>query len=139
MILYRPVGLHELHLIANSDYRAFPPRRIDQPFFYPVIEREYARQIARDWNTKDEVSGFAGFVTQFSVSDAFAARYPIQTVGTRVHQELWVPAADLLEFNSQIVGKIQVVDAYAGAAFEGGIDPVTKLPIPSPSEEPNSE
>jgi hypothetical protein len=52
--LYRPVGQKELELIAASDYKAFPPRLPDQPIFYPVIALEYAEQIARDWNTRDE-------------------------------------------------------------------------------------
>ena len=63
MILYRPVGLQELRLIADADYRAFPPRLPEQPIFYPVLNIEYARQIARDWNTKS--SSFVGFVTRF--------------------------------------------------------------------------
>ena len=47
---YRPVGPHELALIAASGYRAFPPRLPEQPIFYPVVSQEYATQIARDWN-----------------------------------------------------------------------------------------
>jgi len=35
MILYRPVGLKELELIAASNYSAFPPRLPEQPIFYP--------------------------------------------------------------------------------------------------------
>jgi hypothetical protein len=132
VILYRPVGLQELHLIAGSGFRAFPPRLPEQPFFYPVLERDYAQQIARDWNTKDEGSGFAGFVTQFEIPDATASQYPIQTVGARQHRELWVPAGDLLEFNLRIVGGIQVIDAYTGPGFSGTIDPVSKLPMPGP-------
>lgn len=133
MILYRPVGLQELHLISGSGFRAFPPRRPDQPFFYPVLEREYAQQIARDWNTKDEGSGFAGFVTRFEVPDSVAGQYPIQTVGAREHRELWVPAGDLLQFNLRIAGEIQVIDAYTGPDFKGTIHPVSKLPVPVPS------
>jgi hypothetical protein len=130
VILYRPVGLHELHLISGSRFRAFPPRRADQPIFYPVLERAYAQQIARDWNAKDEGSGFAGFVTQFEVPDDIAGRYPVQTVGAREHRELWIPAGDLLEFNLRIAGGIHVVDAYTGPGFRGTIDPVSKLPVP---------
>ena len=52
MMLYRPVGLHELKLIAEAEYKAFPPRLPEQPIFYPVLNFEYAEQIARDWNTK---------------------------------------------------------------------------------------
>jgi hypothetical protein len=50
MVLYRPVGPKELALIAASDYTAFPPRLAEQPIFYPVLNFEYAEQIARDWN-----------------------------------------------------------------------------------------
>ncbi len=52
--LYRPVGRKELELIRNSGFRVFPSRLPSQPFFYPVVNEEYAVQIARDWNTKDE-------------------------------------------------------------------------------------
>src|SRR5712691_11101960 len=52
--LYRPVGQKEMDLIAESNYRRFPPRLPQQPIFYPVLNEEYATQIARDWNTKDD-------------------------------------------------------------------------------------
>lgn len=44
-----------------------PPRLEHQPIFYPVTNEEYAIQIARDWNTGDEASGFVGYVTRFEV------------------------------------------------------------------------
>ena len=65
--LFRPVGVKELELIAESGYLGFPPRLYFQPIFYPVLNEEYATQIARDWNTKDEASGYAGYVTRFEV------------------------------------------------------------------------
>ena len=65
--LYRPVGQGELDLIAENGYRAFPPRLPEQPIFYPVLNREYAEQIARAWNTRDERAGFVGYVTEFDV------------------------------------------------------------------------
>lgn len=68
-MLYRPVGLHELALIWDSGMREFPPRLPQQPIFYPVANLEYATQIARDWNTKD--NSFAGYVTKFAVADSF--------------------------------------------------------------------
>jgi len=55
--LFRPVGQKELDLIAESGYRAFPPRLDWQPIFYPVLKEDYATFIAREWNTKDEASG----------------------------------------------------------------------------------
>src|SRR5438132_5852887 len=93
-ILYRPVGPNELELIAATGYREFPPRLPEQPIFYPVLNEEYARQIARDWNVK--ASG-AGYVTRFAIRAGFAARYPAKTVGSSVHKELWIPAEELAE------------------------------------------
>ena len=67
--LYRPVGLKELELIADSGWRAFPPRLSWQPIFYPVLNEEYASQIASEWNTKDAFSGYCGIVTTFEIPD----------------------------------------------------------------------
>ncbi len=69
------VGLHELALIWDSGMREVPPRLPHQPIFYPVTNAEYARQIARDWNTRDEKSGFAGFVTEFAVDSRYVAKF----------------------------------------------------------------
>jgi len=98
-ILYRPVGPKELKLIAASGYREFPPRLPEQPIFYPVLNEEYARQIARDWNVP--ASG-AGYVVRFAVRKSFAERYPVKTVGASVHKELWIPAQELPELNRNI-------------------------------------
>jgi hypothetical protein len=129
MLLYRPVGEAELRLVAASGFRAFPTRLSHQPIFYPVLDRVYAVQIARDWNTKDEASGFAGWVTEFEIDDAFAQRYPIRVAGAREHRELWVPAEDLDEFNRHIAGEILVTAVFAGANYTGTIHPATHLPV----------
>jgi hypothetical protein len=129
MILFRPVGLKELELIANAGFSSFPPRLPEQPIFYPVLNVGYARAIARDWNTVDERSGFVGFVTMFEVDDTYLVRFPVQVVGGRDAQELWVPAEELDEFNRHIVGKISVVESYIGPSFEGSVDPETHLPL----------
>src|SRR4051812_35221250 len=55
-ILFRPVGQNELKLIEESGSKAFPPRLPEQPIFYPVLNEEYATQIARDWNAKYNAS-----------------------------------------------------------------------------------
>jgi len=107
--LYRPVGPKELELIEASGSRAFPPRLPDQPIFYPVLNEEYATQIARDWNVK--ASG-AGFVTRFQVDAAFVKRYRAETVGGSAHKELWIPAEELAEFNRHIVGPIEVIAEF---------------------------
>ena len=111
MILYRPVGEQELALIAESGYTAFPPRLPEQPIFYPVLNQQYAAEIASKWNTRDPTSGFKGYVTRFEVDDSFLARYQVQTVGRSYHQEYWIPAEDLAEFNRHIAGKIEVIQA----------------------------
>jgi hypothetical protein len=59
MILWRPVGLHEMALIFDAEMKRFPPRLPDQPIFYPVLVEDYANQIAGSWNTKDPP--FAGY------------------------------------------------------------------------------
>ncbi|CAN5564414.1 hypothetical protein BH09PLA1_BH09PLA1_28220 [soil metagenome] len=129
MILYRPVGLKELELVAASGWREFPPRLSWQPIFYPVLSHEYARKICADWNAKQAESGRAGFVTRFAVDDAFASRYPVQEVGGRACRELWVPAEELAEFNRHIVGSIVVIESIYGEGFEGEVDEASKLPV----------
>lgn len=106
--LYRPTGKNELDLIKASGFTIFPPRLPEQPIFYPVLNEEYAIQIARDWNAKyneDKV----GYVTKFEVRKDFLDKYEIKVVGGSNHQEYWIPAEDLEEFNRNIVGKIEVI------------------------------
>lgn len=85
--LYRPVGPKEMARIRESGFRAFPPRLPEQPIFYPVTNEQYAVQITRDWNSKSVLNGNVGFVTRFAVRAAFLARYKVEQVGGRVHQE----------------------------------------------------
>ena len=110
-ILFRPVGVEELDLIRASGFTAFPSRLPEQPIFYPVLNEDYAKQIARDWNAKRNASK-VGYVTRFAVRTKFLQRYEIQTVGGVVHQEFWIPAEELAEFNQNIVGDIEVVAEY---------------------------
>jgi RNA:NAD 2''-phosphotransferase len=107
--LYRPVGPEELKLIEESGWKSFPPRLPDQPIFYPVTNEPYAIQIARDWNVK--ASG-SGFVTRFDVDSDYLQKFPTQTVGGSQHTEFWVPAEDLAEFNSNIIGLIEITQRF---------------------------
>jgi hypothetical protein len=117
--LFRPVGLYELGLVWDSGMRAFPPRLPQQPIFYPVVNVEYATQIARDWNTKDESSGFAGYVSRFAVLTSCLAGFEPHTVGGSSHVEYWIPAEQLPAFNASIRGVINVEAAYFGDGFKG--------------------
>ena len=107
--LYRPVGEKELVLIKQSGYKQFPPRLPEQPIFYPVLNQEYAVEIARDWNAVDNN---IGYVTKFEVKADFLSNYSVKVVGASRHQEFWISAEDLKEFNSNIIGLIDVVREF---------------------------
>ena len=70
VVLWRPTGPEELALVEASGWREWPPRLPEQPIFYPVLNKEYATQIARDWNVPASDSGY---VTRFEVRSPFSA------------------------------------------------------------------
>ena len=109
MILYRPVGQAEYELIAQSDFTAYPLRLPEQPIFYPMLNERYAREIAEKWNCRYPDSQYTGYVTSFEIDDAYIAKFPVQTVGASYHQEFWIPAEELENFNRHIIGKIVVL------------------------------
>jgi hypothetical protein len=113
--LWRPTGPKELELVAASGYRRWPPRLPGQPIFYPVLNEDYARKIARDWNVP--ASG-VGYVTRFSVRRDFLDRYEVQQVGGQTIVEYWIPAEDLELLNDNIVGVIEVIAEYRGTSSE---------------------
>ena len=115
LTLFRPVGAAELDLVAASDWRAFPPRLPDQPIFYPVMNVGYAEQIARDWNSLQEAAR-VGHVLEFDLPANIVERWPIQIAGGRQHQELWVPAEELDDFNAMIVGPIRRISTWREGA-----------------------
>jgi len=116
--LFRPIGKAEYLLIKGMDYCGFPARLEWQPIFYPVLNQTYAEQIASDWNTGDEFSGYCGLVTKFDVNSEFLKKYDIKNVGGFTHNELWVPAEEMDLFNSNIVGQIKVVNAFFGEMYD---------------------
>lgn len=112
MILYRPVGTKELNLIRESGYRAFPPRLPEQPVFYPVLNEQYAIEIAAKWNVKYN-DDHKGYVTEFEVDDNYCTQFEVHCVGDSYHEELWVPADELEEFNRHIIGEIKVIREFS--------------------------
>lgn len=106
---YRPTGPNELKLVADQDYRRWPPRLEGQPIFYPVTNQRYAEEIAEKWNVP--ASG-AGFVTKFEVDSEYLSQFGIQCVGGPHHTEWWIPAERLEEFNDHIQGCIEVVKRF---------------------------
>ncbi len=117
--LYRPVGQLEMDLIKASGYKKFPPRLSWQPIFYPVLDHDYACTIAREWNTKDELNGNVGYVTEFKIPKDYFEKFEVQNVGAHNHNELWVPAEELEIFNSNIIRGIKVIDVFYGENFKG--------------------
>ena len=109
MRLYRPVGQAEYDLIAQSGFTAYPPRLPEQPIFYPVLNERYAREIAEKWNKRYADSQYTGFVTTFEIDDGYISQFPVQTVGASYHQELWIPAEELENFNHHIIGTISIL------------------------------
>ena len=107
--LYRPVGPQELALIQESGNTSFPPRLPEQPIFHPVVQEAYAARIAKKWNVP---SCGAGFVTRFRVEAGYLAQYEKHDVGGRDHSEYWIPAEQLDEFNTHIVGLIEVIAEF---------------------------
>jgi hypothetical protein len=101
--------------------RGIPPRLPHQPIFYSVANTGYGRQIARDWNTVDEKSGFAGFVTAFELDGSYLSNFEPRTVGSSDHMEYWIPAESLSSLNDAIRGLIRVENGFFGDAFTGHV------------------
>ena len=110
--LFRPVGPDELRFIELAEFRAFPPRSAQQPIFYPVLTEEFATKIVHEWLIPDLG---AGYITRFKVRRAFLSRYQIENAGEPGLDEYWIPAADLAEFNQNIVGLIEVIRHFRSA------------------------
>lgn len=109
--LYRSVGKTELELVLKN--KRFPPRlptTPSYPIFYLVSDEAYAIEIARDWNTKDEDSGFEGHVLCFHVSPSFLVRFILASVGGR--REYWIPTESLGELNDRIIGDITLIHSF---------------------------
>lgn len=107
--LYRSVNQAELDLIKQSGWTKFPPRLPEQPIFYPVMNEDYAIQISKEWNLP---AYGIGYVTRFAVKTDYLTKFKVKNVGGQIHNELWVPAEELEEFNSNIVGQIEVTKEF---------------------------
>lgn len=75
-----------------------------------MLNEDYATQIARDWNTRD---GGTGYVLRFQLDSDYLKQFPVQIAGARIHQEYWIPAEELEEFNRHIVGLIEIVSEFS--------------------------
>jgi hypothetical protein len=55
------------------------------------------------------------------VEDEYASSFERRVVGAKEHEELWVPAEDLAEFNGHLGGKIEVIEAFFGEDCRGHV------------------
>src|SRR4051794_37898230 len=117
--LWRPTGPNELELVSASGWRAWPPRLPDQPIFYPVLNRWYATKIAREWNVP---ARGVGYVTRFDVDRSYLDRHEVHQAGGREVLEYWIPAHELEEFNSHIVGTIVEEADYRGPVSDAEVE-----------------
>lgn len=107
--LYRPVSKKELELVQESGMKKFPPRLPQQPIFYPVCNIFYAREINEKWNVPAYGSGY---VLKFNINGEYIKNFDIKNVGDSYHDELWIPAEELEEFNNNIIGEIKLIEGY---------------------------
>ena len=75
MILYRPMDIEELRLVYEGGMKGFPPRKPEQPIFYPVLNLEYANEIAKKWNAESQSA--SGYVARFILDDAYGTRFAL--------------------------------------------------------------
>ena len=54
-------------------------------------------------------------MTTFHVEKNYISRFEVQNVGGEIHNELWIPAEELEEFNKHIVGQIEVKEVFRKA------------------------
>jgi len=109
MKLYRPVNQAELDLIIANDWKAFPPRLVGQPIFYPVLNARYAEDINRQWNVP---SYGTSYTLIFEVKDEYLKQYKVEKAGLDYHLEFWIPSEDLDNFNDNIVGEIAILETF---------------------------
>lgn len=55
---------------------------------------------------------------QFEVDDNYIKKFEKKIVGSSEHEEYWIPAKELEQFNSNIIGAIEPVSAAFGEKFD---------------------
>ncbi len=56
---------------------------------------------------------------RFNIKNGYAGKFQKEIVRGKQHEELWIPAEELVEFNNNIIGHIDVIAAYFGEGFVG--------------------
>lgn len=105
MKLFRPVGEKEFRMIQQSGFKSFPARLPGRRVLNPVLNKEYAAEIA-----SKRKAGGRNYVVEFEADDSYISWFETKTVGQ--HQEISIPAEQIDEFNSHLIGLISVVAVY---------------------------
>jgi hypothetical protein len=51
---------------------------------------------------------------RLQVQTEYIEQFSVQATGSCIHREYWIPAEELAEFNSNIVGQIDILRKYKG-------------------------
>jgi hypothetical protein len=56
-------------------------------------------------------------VVAFDMAEDYLRQFPVQNVGGEIHNELWIPAEQLEEFNKNIIGEIRLIKTFLGEKY----------------------
>ncbi len=106
MKLFRPVGEKEFRLIQQNGFKSFPARIPGRREMNLALNKEYAAQIASKRSTQDN----RNYVLELEADDSYISWFNTKTADG--HQELNIPAEQIDEFNSHIIGLISVAGVF---------------------------
>ncbi|XVV17413.1 hypothetical protein ACQP2X_24440 [Actinoplanes sp. CA-131856] len=109
--LWRSVGQGVLDAVASSGWRAWPPQLPDQPIFSAVSDRQLAVRICRERAVPAEG---VGYVVRFDLPRRFLDRAGAARGAGRDEFEYRIPASEVAELNTHIVGAIMEDADYRG-------------------------
>lgn len=108
--LYVALTPGQLAELVKTEWRDLSPAFADQRHLYLKLTRDYAELIARHWHAAQYG---AGYVARLRVRRSSLQRFPLQSIAYDAHREYRVPVTELPALNRQIVGRIQIVAAFA--------------------------
>jgi hypothetical protein len=76
------------------------------------LNEEYARFIASECITSKASSAYTGYVLRLRVRSDFVAQFEIRKKASEIALEYEIPAGRVVQFNENIVGKIELIARY---------------------------
>lgn len=114
--IYRSCGLPEWRLIRQDGRGKFPACMIRADIFYPSLLFENACGLAREFNTRDPASEFAGLVLACDVPPDFLREYDDPELEP---EALWLPPETRAAINDALQGPLRVCEVIYGAEYSG--------------------